>query len=117
MVGDNGTGPRANSFPAFRKDQAKLGDARGIGMQKYGQADCRSGIRYRGRGDLLRVLRRPGEQSDRERESRSGERIESYDARACGRGGANYSVELSAVDGGLEVGTGDCGGLLLRTEA
>src|SRR5215813_5650498 len=86
-------------------------------MSKFGQTDCGGRIRHRRCGDLFRVLRRASEQGDGKRKPRSGKCAELHDARACWRGGANYPVELSAADGRVETGAGDCGRMLLRTEA
>src|SRR6266404_8322342 len=86
-------------------------------MPQYRQTDCRSRIRHGGCRNVFRILWRPGEQGDRTCEPGSGKRAQFYVARTDGSRGPDYSMELSVVDGGVEIGAGDRCGLYLRIEA
>ena len=110
-------GTRTRSVPPRRQNSPEPARARRTRMPQHRQAHRRSRVRHHRRRDLLRILRRPRDESRRLRESRSRQCDVAHAERAGRRCRTNYSLELSAADGRVEAGSGDCCWLHLRPQA
>ena len=84
---------------------------------QHRQTARRSGVRYRGCGNVFRVLRRPRINAARRRHAAPGRRAGARSPRAGGRRGSDHSVELPAGHGGVEDRAGDLRRLHGRAEA
>ena len=107
VEGRDRAGPRPRAVQARRdrpRPRRRAGRARDA---QHRQADRRSRVRHRRRRDLLRVLRRPGDEDSRRRHPGARQRDEPRAARADRRRRADHPVELSAADGGVEARAGD----------